>query len=153
MNDDLRTLRTFLRHLTEVRRGLLSISQHLEMRALLHDFSKLEDDEFPGFVLMQEGLKESKPELAKRSVAQDTLFIHYGRNRHHPEHHPDASVGMTWLDLIEMVVDWRAAWKTYGSRESWKASVEAQRTRYNLLSESQWWLIEQISDWLEEKGA
>lgn len=37
------------------------------------------------------------------------LRHHYAHNRHHPEHFPDGVNGMTLVDLIEMLADWKAA--------------------------------------------
>jgi hypothetical protein len=37
------------------------------------------------------------------------LDHHYAQNRHHPEHHASGIAGMTLLDLIEMLCDWKAA--------------------------------------------
>jgi hypothetical protein len=34
---------------------------------------------------------------------------HYSKNRHHPEFHKEGIDGMDLFDLIEMLVDWKAA--------------------------------------------
>ncbi|MFE2752271.1 DUF5662 family protein [Actinosynnema sp. NPDC059335] len=37
------------------------------------------------------------------------LRHHYAHNRHHPEHFADGINGMTLIDLLEMLADWKAA--------------------------------------------
>lgn len=37
------------------------------------------------------------------------VAVHYANNSHHPEHYADGIAGMSLLDLIEMLCDWKAA--------------------------------------------
>ena len=37
------------------------------------------------------------------------LKHHYARNSHHPEHYPNGIAGMSLLDIVEMLCDWKAA--------------------------------------------
>lgn len=48
--------------------------------------------------------------------AHETIQHHYAMNSHHPEHHADGVAGMSLLDLIEMVADWKAASERSGGR-------------------------------------
>jgi hypothetical protein len=78
-----------------------------------HDLSKLESPE-------REVFDEYTPKLKDSTYGSDEykgflvgmgegLQHHYGVNRHHPEHHADGIQGMTLLDLVEMLCDWKAA--------------------------------------------
>jgi hypothetical protein len=53
---------------------------------------------------------------------------------------------MGFLDIIEMVCDWRGAYLGYGSQGTWAENIERQRERYaQWFSAGQWWLIEQVA--------
>ena len=168
--DGVQLLRSYLLHCRYVQRGLRQIEQALRDRAVAHDDSKLFSDEFAGFSRINKaarthpygspeyraGLKQEKP----------TIELHYSRNTHHPEFYgtdakdlpedDDRRVTidtgrfladrMTWLDLIEMVCDWRGAYLGYGSQGTWEENMERQRKRYlGWFTASQWWLIDEVS--------
>lgn len=71
-------------------------------------------DEYKGFlVAMGEGLKH-----------------HYEHNAHHPEHNgPMGVAGMTLVDLIEMLADWKAATERHADGDLAR-SLEIQRERF-----------------------
>lgn len=169
--DGVQLLRTYLLHCRYVRRGLSRIERELHERAERHDDSKLMADEFAGFTRINKaarlhpygsaeyrsGLKQEKP----------TIDLHYSRNRHHPEYAklqgeaaesrrglPDdatywearGAAEMTFIDLIEMVCDWRGAYLGYGSQGTWAENIERQRERYNTrFTPEQWWLVDQVA--------
>ena len=155
---EFKTLRTIMRHREMVALRLHHIAKELERRAALHDQSKLGDEEFEGYVEMtrQGGIK-GNPKAAA------AVQHHYGWNPHHPEHHPAWTCstrhdGMGFLDIIEMVVDWHVACHTYGDGD-WEKSMAMMADRYrrrqsdehpHVLSEDQWWLVEQVAAWLEK---
>ena len=60
-------------------------------------------------------LKEAKP----------VIEHHYATNSHHPEHYPDGITGMSLLDILEMLCDWKAA------SERTKQGSIAQSLAYN----------------------
>jgi hypothetical protein len=169
--DGVQLLRSYLLHCRYVRRGLRRIERALSERAEAHDDSKLMADEFAGFTRINKaarlnpygspeyraGLKQEKP----------TIDLHYSRNRHHPEHAklageaaetkrglPDdatywaarTAAEMDFLDLIEMVCDWRGAYLGYGSQGTWEENMVRQRERYkDRFSAGQWWLIDEVA--------
>lgn len=156
--DGIQLLRTIAAHRDYVRRGMLLLTQEIEMRALVHDISKLSADEFAGFSRINRAAREhpygSDEYRAGLKAEKPTIALHYSRNTHHPEHWtPDAFQGdaslMGFLDLIEMVIDWRSAYLTYGSQGTWEENMGRQFDRYGLqFSSAQWWLINQVSAWL-----
>jgi Family of unknown function (DUF5662) len=83
-------------------------------RATTHDLSKTQPPEVEGFDRATWRLKtmayDSPEYAASRAELATTLDHHYAHNRHHPEHFGEAGVnGMTLVDLIEMLADWKAA--------------------------------------------
>lgn len=102
-----------LAHKQNVTYYLHLIVKELLDRADEHDNSKLEDpelalfDEFtPKLHAVTYGSEEYNGFLKELDVA---LEHHYANNRHHPQHYPDGIKGMTLVDLIEMLADWKAA--------------------------------------------
>jgi hypothetical protein len=82
-------------------------------RAAIHDASKLEEpekavyDEYtPLLAGLEYGSDEYKKILIKMQVGIDH---HYSVSRHHPEYFVDRINGMNLIDLLEMIVDWKAA--------------------------------------------
>ena len=56
---------------------------------------------------------------------------HYANNRHHPEHWPNGIDDMTLLDLVEMLVDWKAA-TVRNKNGNIRKSVEHNSKRFNM---------------------
>ena len=142
-------LTTMIRHRDELRIGLQKVTQELERRALAHDLSKLRPDEFEGFVEIQKVAREHVPgsdEYEASMRKSKCLDLHFSRNSHHPEFH--RGVGeMGWLDIIEMVLDWRAASLTYDNGGVFRDFLPYHRKRHGF-SDEQWWLVMQIVEWL-----
>lgn len=69
----------------------------------------------------------------KASLAEmgDALAHHYTENRHHPEHHADGVAGMTLMDLVEMLADWKTAGERHADG-SLARSLRLQRERFDL---------------------
>lgn len=153
--DGVHLIRNYILHCRLVRSGIQQVRHELERRELHHDDSKMTLDEFAGFTRInaaarehpfgseeyREGLRREKP----------VIDLHYSRNSHHPEFHgTDAQPkGMGWLDIVEMVCDWRGAYLAYGSQGSWQDNMEKQKQRYaGSLSAEQWWLVDQVARFL-----
>ena len=108
---------------------------NLRRRQELHDKSKLEDPEKQIFDEMTPKLKDStygseeyKGFLAKMKLALDH---HYAHNSHHPEHYPNGIEGMSLLDLLEMLCDWKAAGERHANG-SIERSLEINRDRFKI---------------------
>jgi hypothetical protein len=170
-------LRSFLAHRAYLAEGIGLIVAALERRAVVHDLSKLKDDEFAGFSRINAAARINKfgsPEYIegmKRERA--TIDLHFSRNRHHPERPklmgeaaerdrglPDdatywsahTAAQMNFLDVIEMVCDWWAARKGYDDTRSWAESVKLNLdAKGKHLNEHQRWLAESVAAMLERE--
>lgn len=154
-DDAVQALRTIAAHRDLVRLGLLALSQDLERRSLAHDLSKLSPDEFAGFSRINRIAREhpfgSDEYRASMRLESETIRLHYSRNSHHPEHHPSPKE-MGFLDIVEMVCDWRAAYLVYGSQGTWTENIQRQAERYGpSFTAAQWWLVEQVAEWVAEQ--
>jgi hypothetical protein len=106
------------KHIGRVRELLWAVRDNLGGRSAAHDASKLESPE-------KEVFDEFTPKLAASAYGSEeywgllaamkpALDHHYARNSHHPEHYPDGIKGMSLLDVIEMLCDWKAASERHG---------------------------------------
>ena len=102
-------------------------------RGINHDKSKLETPEKEEFDIWTPKLRYSTygsdeykfflKELKK------ALSHHYRYNRHHPEHFGNGIYGMTIMDLIEMLCDWKAASERHDDGDIFK-SIEINQKRF-----------------------
>lgn len=102
-----------LEHISKVQVRIAEVQANLDDRAALHDQSKLEEPEKSGFDVLTlklgslvYGSEEYKAALVE---GKPTIEHHYAVNSHHPEHYPNGIAGMSLLDIIEMLCDWKAA--------------------------------------------
>lgn len=163
-------LRSFLAHRAYLAEATGLVGAELERRACVHDLSKLKDDEFYGFSRINAAARIHKFGSAEYQAGIDAeravVDLHYLRNSHHPERPklagqaaeeqrglPDdatyweahGAARMTFLDVIEMVCDWYAAWKGYGDQRSWAdSSVLNLEKKGEHLSPEQRWLAEEV---------
>lgn len=100
-------------HIKEVGKNLNVFIRELLERAERHDDSKLEEPELSGYASVTGKLKDLQygSEEYKKNMEsiRDTIDHHYAQNRHHPQHWSDGIDGMTLIDLLEMLADWKAA--------------------------------------------
>lgn len=152
-------LRSYSRHLMFVRLALLAVQQELERRGIVHDASKMLDDEFAGFSRINAAARIHSPEYAEGMKRErGTIDLHFSRNSHHPEYHHDDGAefmgthlapNMGFLDVIEMVCDWWGARQGYDDPRPWEESVKLnleQKGKY--LPPEQLWLARQVADFL-----
>lgn len=104
-----------------------------------HDKSKLESPEKEYFDIytsrlqeLEYGSDEYNQSLSELKVALDH---HYQNNRHHPEHFKKGIEGMNLIDLIEMIVDWKAASERHKDG-SFTKSLEINRKRFDISDET-----------------
>jgi hypothetical protein len=69
----------------------------------------------------KEYLREIKP----------ALDHHYKENSHHPEHFDKGIAGMSFIDLIEMFCDWKAASERHADG-SFERSIQINAKRFNM---------------------
>jgi len=127
---------------TETRKHIARVGELLHVvvvdllnRADDHDVSKTEEPEVGIFEVYTQKLKdvtygsdEYKKYLEEMKPALDH---HYAKNAHHPEHNPDGVAGMTLMDLMEMVVDWKAASERHNNGNILK-SIEMNTKRFDI---------------------
>lgn len=115
MNHEVRdeVMRDTLAHTKRVGDLLGQVISGLYQRAIHHDDSKFSPQEFEAFVRVTPSLKNmtyGSPEYVEslRSI-RPALDHHYQNNSHHPQNHTSGIDGMSLLDIIEMLADWKAA--------------------------------------------
>lgn len=174
--DGINLLRSWTRHTQFVKEGIGFVTADLERRAIVHDASKLLDDEFAGFSRINKAARVNKfgsPEYAEgMRQERPTIDLHFSRNSHHPERpkligeaaeakrgapddatYWDARIGaeMTFLDVIEMVCDWWGARKGYDDHRGWRESAALNlEHKGKYLSDGQRWLAEQVVEHLAQ---
>lgn len=149
-------LRSYSRHIRFVQLALTLVTQEIERRALVHDASKMLDDEFAGFARINAAARINKfgsPEYADSMKRErGTIDQHFARNPHHPEYHTENDSGgvpMSFLDVIEMVCDWWGARKGYSDDRDWRDSLELNFTQKGKhLHDGQLWLAREVADFL-----
>jgi hypothetical protein len=124
-----------LRHVVRVSELLTTVAAEVAARGPAHDASKLVDPEKATFDEYTPKLKHStygsdeyRGFLAGMQVG---LAHHYAHNRHHPEHFADGIDGMTLVDLIEMLADWKAATERHDDGDLAR-SLTIQRERFGI---------------------
>jgi len=123
------------KHIVRVQNLISSVISMLFERGRKHDASKFESPEKEIFDEFTPKLKDStygsdeyKSYLAAMKPALDH---HYKENRHHPEHFENGVDGMTLIDLVEMLCDWKAASERHADGDIFK-SIDINRKRFGL---------------------
>mgnify|MGYP000061767169 CR=1 FL=1 len=122
-------------HINQVQHLLAKVIRDLQARSLLHDKSKLELPEASYFAeftpklrTLTYGSAEYKACLKELDYA---LKHHYAVNSHHPEHYSNGIAGMTLMDLVEMLADWKAATMRHADGDLAK-SLQINRERFGI---------------------
>jgi len=127
-----------LEHIGKVRENLIRIVDGLAARGLLHDASKLrtpEKEAFDEMTPILRGLTYGSDEYrASMDKLGPALAHHYAHNSHHPEHYPDGIAGMTLIDVMEMLCDWKAASERHVDG-NFERSIEINRKRFGMSDE------------------
>jgi len=63
---------------------------------------------------------------------EPALEHHYAHNSHHPEHYEHGVAGMTLADVVEMLVDWKAASERHDDDQDIYDSIEHNAGRFDL---------------------
>lgn len=124
-----------LRHSLRVGELMGQPIRELVDRSVRHDLSKTEEPELSVFNEYSPKLKHSTygSEEYKRFLAamKPALDHHYAVSRHHPEHYTSGINGMTLVDLIELLADWKAATERHADGDLAR-SLEIQRERFGI---------------------
>lgn len=125
-----------LDHIDKVRKRILSIVGNLVARSDVHDLSKLSEPEKSAFDILTPKLKGltygSEEYRACLRELKPALDHHYAKNSHHPEFYVEGVSGMSLMDLIEMISDWKAAGERHDPPNSILDSIEKNTSRFNL---------------------
>jgi len=124
-----------LQHKKMITDLMSQVITELLYRAAVHDNAKMEEPELSLF-------DTYTPKLSKSTYGSEeyktfleglkpALNHHYSRYRHHPEHFKNGCRDMDILDVIEMLVDWKAATLRHNDGNILK-SLEINRTRFSL---------------------
>jgi uncharacterized protein DUF5662 len=123
-------------HINRVRFLLGQCAIRLLERGSKHDASKLEQPEKAIFdavgnrlaVITYEG-DEYKQSLVELKVALDHHYLH---NTHHPDHYLNGIDGMSLFDLVEMLMDWKAAGERHPNGMNIARSIELSSQRFSV---------------------
>jgi hypothetical protein len=144
-----------LAHIERVTELLAQVEQELNRRGLTHDQSKLVDPELETF-------NEYTPKLKNSTYGTEEyqgflkgmgagLAHHYEHNRHHPEHFGNGIDGMTLVDLVEMLADWKAATERHADGDLAR-SLRLQKDRFQISGQlsNVLWNTAMAMGWLPE---
>lgn len=124
-----------LQHIKRVNELLLDVVTSLLHRAVTHDSSKLSPIEKETFDLYTPLLKDTTygSDDYNRYLAgmEKALKHHYDNNPHHPEHHENGIDGMSLIDIMEMLVDWKAASERHADGDIFE-SIKINEKRFKL---------------------
>jgi hypothetical protein len=123
------TLET-LKHSRRVDQLMLQLSAELQERVTKHDLSKMEEPELTMFDEFTSKLKASTYNSEEyKGFLRDmpALAHHYANNRHHPEHFENGIDGMTVIDIVEMLCDWKAAGERHANGSMAQSLIEQEK--------------------------
>lgn len=142
-----------LLHIRRVSELLHAVISDFAERASAHDASKLESPEkelFDQYTPLLNsttyGSSEYNNYLSELKVALDH---HYKNNSHHPEHHLDGIYGMNLFDLLEMLVDWKAATERHADG-SMEKSLDVNVGRFHI-SRELYYILKNTIDYMSKK--
>lgn len=129
-------IRSTAAHIRRVGELIVGCTAELNQRAVVHDASKWSPEEWPHFESatpklagLTYGSEEYKASLREIRPA---IEHHNANNSHHPEHYADGVGGMTLLDLLEMLCDWKAAGERHADGGCIVRSLEHNRERFGI---------------------
>lgn len=95
--------------------GEQELSKKIIERAIIHDNSKLDDNELKNFLelkIKEKAFKNAKSLL--NDYEKEKISVHWKKNRHHLEYFNNIE-DMQEIDIIEMVCDWFSRSLQYGT--------------------------------------
>jgi hypothetical protein len=126
------------KHRVRVAELLNTVVEELQKRAEKHDLSKFNppekeafDEATPKLKNLVYGSEEYKSSL--RSI-EPAIKHHYSVNRHHPEHFENGISGMSLIDLVEMLADWKASSERHETGDI-ESSMQVNKQRFEIDSQ------------------
>ena len=145
--------RDYIQHIQWLMEGMCFVQTAIMHRLLTHDRTKIEPPELEAYAEVVPAFKGlvfgSEEHIANGKRLGPAWKHHTEHNLHHPEHHPDGIDGMTLIDLIEMVCDWRAAALRRGSFDV-EQSLNVLRDRHGISPQLEN-VIRNTGRWLAEE--
>lgn len=127
-----------MRHIEAVRNYLVTCVNIILDRSIYHDQSKLGSPEVeifeeytPKLRDCTYGSEEYGSYLKEMKIALDH---HYCNNRHHPEYHAYGIDSMNLFDILEMLIDWKAASMRHNDGDIHK-SIQINKKRFEFSDE------------------
>jgi len=141
-----------MRHIETVRNYLDAVVAEFLRRGREHDQSKLESPEvevFEEYTPKLRGMTYGTSEYWKCLAEMKPAIDHHNKtNRHHPEHFVHGVYGMNLFDLMEMLVDWRAAGMRHDDGDIYE-SLRVNRERFGM-SEELYYILLRTINYLED---
>jgi len=106
-------------HIDKVQARIHECTNNLIVRAERHDKSKLMEPEKSAYDNLMRfksshDMVYGSPDYAEGlKILGPALDHHYAANSHHPQHYEQGVNGMSLLDILEMLADWKAAGERY----------------------------------------
>lgn len=106
-------------HISKVQARIHECTNNLIVRAERHDASKLQEpeksayDDLMLFKSSHDMVYGSSDYAEGLKILGPALDHHYEVNTHHPQHYSHGLAGMSLLDILEMLCDWKAAGERY----------------------------------------
>jgi hypothetical protein len=126
-------------HILTVQRLLLRAVSDVQRRLTEHDVTKLESPEREAYDEFTPRLRDSvygsEEYRATLREMKPAIRHHYEHNPHHPEHYETGIRGMSLLDLVEMLCDWKAAGQRHASNPGLRHSIEINQDRFGYSDE------------------
>lgn len=127
-----------LRHIEAVRNYLNGAVKELLHRGERHDQSKLQSPEVEVFDKYTAKLKEcdygSEEYYDNLKAMKPALDHHFLWNMHHPEFHKNGIDDMNLFDMVEMLIDWKAASLRHTTGDVYH-SIEINQERFGYTDE------------------
>ena len=138
--EEMNTLLTIIQHRENLADSLEKLADDLRARGRVHDRNKLTTVQFRGFIDINSGAS---------TIAGDVAFDEHSlQSSHHPEFH-DHVQDMPFLDIIEMVFDWKAAGDIYGNSDATLRQWAEEACYEKGFTLEQQWLIMEVVGWAE----
>jgi len=122
-------------HILRVQQLINRITNLANSRAIEHDYTKLQEPERSSYKEVTLKLKNleygSEEYRAQLREMKPAVEHHYSNNSHHPEYYENGIKGMSLVDLIEMVCDWKAASERHNTGDIMK-SIDISKERFNM---------------------
>lgn len=125
-------------HIKRVSDLLSDCADELFLRGHIHDASKLEEPEKSAFdrlkALSLSGMAYGSDEYrACLRAEKPALQHHYEANSHHPEFYGEKGIdGMSLFDVLEMLMDWKAATERMKDGGDIEKSLVINRDRFKI---------------------